>query len=133
MRVQDPLIGPLAQAVTDLGDSRPLTWRACHAINSLLGADGASITVDNSSVARVTLCATDETAGLLESLQDVLQEGPCWDAFDSGCPNQTLLDRHAASRWPRFIPAAEKIIGPDGVLWSLPMRSGGVRIGAISL
>ena len=133
MTVQDPLAGRLAQAVTDLGESRPLTWRACHAINGLLGADGASITVENSSVARVTLCATDETAGLLENLQDVLQEGPCWDAYDSGRPNQTLLGRQAASRWPYFIPAAEEIIGPDGVLWSLPMRSDGALIGAISL
>jgi hypothetical protein len=39
----------------------------------------------------------------------------------------------AASRWRQFTPAAEKIIGPDGVLWSIPMRTAGEVIGTISL
>jgi hypothetical protein len=78
------------------------------------------MTIENSSMARLTVCATDETAGWLENLQDVLQEGPCRAAFDSG---QTLLDREAAARWPQFIPAAEKAVGPDGVLWLVPMHS----------
>jgi hypothetical protein len=133
MTGQDTLVTRLAQAVRAFGEEHALTWRACHAINDLLGADGASITIDNSSVTRVTLCATDETAGLLENLQDVLEEGPCRDAFASGRSNQTLLDQEAAERWPHFAPAAEKVIGPDGVLWSIPMRAGSSVIGAISL
>jgi hypothetical protein len=133
MSVQDPIVGRLAQKVRQLGESRPLTWRACHAIRDMLGADGASITIENSSVARITLCASDETAGWLENLQDVLQEGPCRAAFDSGLPNQTRLDREAAVRWPQFIPAAEKAVGPEGVLWSLPMYSNDMVLGAISL
>jgi hypothetical protein len=98
----------------------------------MLGADGASITIENSVVSRVTVCATDRRAELLENLQDVLGEGPCRDAFDSGRIHQSPL-RRAASRWPQFIPAAEKIIGPDGVLWSIPMRADGEVIGTISL
>ena len=133
MTVQDPLVGRLTQAVRQLGESHPLTWRACHAIRDMLGVDGASITIENSSIARVTLCATDETAGWLENLQDVLQEGPCRAAFDSDLPNQTRLDREAAVRWPQFIPAAEKAVGPDGVLWALPMHSDDMVLGAISL
>jgi hypothetical protein len=111
MTVQGPLVGRLVQAVRQLGESRPLTWRTCHAIRNMLGADGASITMENSSIARVTLCASDETAGWLENLQDVLQEGPCRAAFDSGSPNRAQLDREAAARWPQFIPAAEKAVG----------------------
>ena len=133
MTVQDPLVGRLTQAVRELGESRPLTWRACHAIRDMLGVNGASITIENSSIARITLCATDETAGWLENLQDVLQEGPCRTAFDSGLPNQTLLDREAAARWPQFIPAAEKAVGPDGILWSVPMHSNDMVLGAISV
>jgi len=133
MTGQDTLVARLSRAVRAFGEDHPLTWRACHAINDLLGADGASIAIENSSVARVTLCATDKTAGLLENLQDVLEEGPCRDAFASGCPNQTVLDRGAAARWPHFAPAAEKVVGPNGVLWSIPMRAGGTVIGAISL
>jgi hypothetical protein len=133
MSGRDLLVTRLARAVSALGESRPLTWRACQVVNDMLGADGASITIENASVARVTLCATDKTAWMLEDLQDVLEEGPCRDAFKSGQPNQTLLDEAPAARWPHFIPAAEKAVGRDGVLWSLPMRSGGTVIGAISL
>jgi hypothetical protein len=129
----DPLVSRLVQAVKNFEEDRPLTWRACHAVNDMLGADGASITIENSSMARVTLCATDEHAGLLEDLQDVLQEGPCRDAFDSGQPNETLLTRDAAARWPQFIPAAAEAIGPDAILWSIPMRSDGAVMGTISL
>ena len=53
---------------------------------------------------------------LLENLQDVLGEGPCRDAFDFGEPMQTGLDRHAASRWPQFIPAAFTRNSP--VIWT---------------
>ena len=133
MTGQEPLVQRLEQAVRDLGEDRPLTWRACHALRDILGTDGVSITLENSSVARVTLCATDETADLLENLQDVLEEGPCRDAFASGCPTETLLDGEAVARWPEFIPAAEKVLGPDGALWSLPLRSAGAVVGTVSL
>jgi hypothetical protein len=133
MAVRDPLVSRLARALRELGESRPLTWRACHAIKDLAGADGASITLENSSMSRLTVCATDEAAGLLEGLQDVLQEGPCQAAFVSGMAQETLLDRAAAERWPQFVPAAENVIGPDGVLWAVPMRSDNLVIGAVSL
>jgi hypothetical protein len=125
------LLSRLVRAVADAGDGRALTWRVCHAVSGLLGADGGSITVGNSAVNRVTLCATGRRARLLDNLQDVLGEGPCRDAFDSGRPCEAPL-RGAAS-WPRFIPAAEKIIGLGGVLWAVPMRAGGEVIGVISL
>jgi hypothetical protein len=127
------LLTRLAQAITGLGADRPLTWRACHAVRDLLAADGASITLLCSDPSRVTLCTTDTISGMLENLQDVLEEGPCRDAFNSGSPVEALINDHAAARWPQFIPAAEKIVGRDGGLWSLPMRAAGQRIGAVSL
>ena len=39
------MLGRLMQAGADAGDGRPLTWRVCHAVTGLLGADGGSITV----------------------------------------------------------------------------------------
>lgn len=50
----------------------------------------------------------------------------------AGRPCEAPL-RQAASWWPRFAPAAEKIIGPDGVVWAIPMRVAGDVIGAIGL
>jgi hypothetical protein len=127
------LLSMLAQAVGRRPADYPLTWRVCHAALDVFSVDGASITMDNSNAYRVTLCATDKRSDLLENLQDVLGEGPCWDAFDLGRPVQTGVDRAAALRWPQFIPAAEQIVGAAGVLWSIPMRSDREVIGAISM
>jgi GAF domain/ANTAR domain len=123
----------LDKAVADRPPELPLAERVCEALQELLGADGASMTLDNLTVDRVTWCTTDERAGELENLQDVLGEGPCRDAFTSRLPVSTGMGRWAASRWPQFIPAAEQVLGPRGVLWSLPMRLTGEVIGTISL
>lgn len=133
MADQGPLVSRLAQAIKEFGESRPLTWRACRAFRDVVGADGASITFENSSMARVTICVTDQSAELLDNLQDVLQEGPCQAAFKLGTPTRTGIDREAAAQWPQFIPAAEEVVGPDAVLWAIPMRSEGLVIGTISL
>jgi hypothetical protein len=127
------LLSRLAQAVARKPAEHPLTWRVCHAAREVADVDGASITMDNSAPNRVTLCATDARADMLENLQDVLGEGPCRDAFDLGQPVQTGLDRFAASRWPQFIPAAAKIVGADGFLWAFPMHSAGDVIGTMNL
>jgi hypothetical protein len=127
------LLSRLAQAVARKPAEHPLTWRVCHAAREVMGVDGASITMDNSAPNRVILCATDMRSDMLENLQDVLGEGPCRDAYDSGEPMQTGLDRHAASRWPQFVPAAEKIVGADAVLWAFPMHSAGDVIGTMNL
>jgi hypothetical protein len=127
------LLSRLAVAVAREPVSAPLPLRVCRATRTLLGAEGASITLENSTPDRITLCATDKPAGLLENLQDVLGEGPCRDAFDLGRLVETGLDRPAVGRWPQFVPAAEVVIGADGFLWSIPMHAGEDVIGAVSL
>jgi GAF domain/ANTAR domain len=123
----------LDRAVAERPPGLPLAERVCEALRELLGADGASVTVDNLTVDRVTWCSTDGRSQELENLQDVLGEGPCRDAFTSRLPVSTGMGRWAASRWPEFIPAAERVLGPRGVLWALPMRMTGEVIGTISV
>lgn len=108
------------------------TDRICAATRDLVGADGASVTLENTVRHRVTLCAADERSSRLDNLQDVLGEGPCRDAFRSQLPVSTGVDRWSASRWPAFIPAAERVVGPEGVLWSLPMRADSTVIGTLN-
>ena len=110
-----------------------LAERICAATRDILGADGASVTIDNTVRYRVTVCATDKRSSELDNLQDVLGEGPCRDAFRSRLPVSTGVDRWAASRWPTFIPAAERVVGPEGVLWSLPMHADSDVIGTLNL
>jgi hypothetical protein len=133
MTSRSALLGRLAAMVARSQPGQPLTWRLCHATREILSADGASITLENSTPYRVTLCATDERSTELENLQDVLEEGPCRDAFDHGRTVHALIDGTAAARWPRFIPAAAEVVGAAGVLWSVPMHAGDEVIGAVSL
>jgi hypothetical protein len=133
MTVRSALLGRLAELVAEGAPDSPLSWRLCHATKEILSADGASITLENSTPNRVTLCATDERSTELENLQDVLEEGPCRDAFDEDRTVHTLVDRAAAARWPRFIPEAAAVVGDSGVLWSVPMHAGDHVIGAVSL
>ena len=96
------MLGRFARAIARTAATEPLTWRLCEASRSVVGADGASITVDNDTPNRVTLCATDRTSAQLENLQDVLGEGPCIDAFRTGLPVSSRLSRETV-RWPMFI------------------------------
>lgn len=122
----------LACALADEPKTNEIAPRACHGLRDLLHADGAALTMETSTPYRVTLCTTDRRAALLEDLHDVLGEGPGMDAFDSAEPVRTALDRPALDRWPRFIPAAASIVGWAGLLWSIPLRTAGQAIGAIT-
>lgn len=127
------LANRLAQAVGRGPASRSLPWRVCHAARDLIGADGASITLENTTPGRVTLSATDRRSEQLEDLQDVLGEGPYLSAFASGRVATARLGGRAAGRWPRFAAAARDILGPAATLWSVPMRPGGQTVGTLSL
>ena len=130
---QASLISRLWQTVGQEPASRPLPCRLCYAARDLLAADGASITLENSTPGRVTLCSTDRCAELLEDLQDVIGEGPCPYAFAAGRPMIAALGAAGAACWPQFAAAAKKIIGPVGVVWSLPIRPARQTLGTISL
>jgi hypothetical protein len=130
---QAALLRRLTETAGAYPPSRPLPWRLGHAVRQVLAADGASITLENSSPGRVTPCATDRRAYLLEDAQEVLGEGPSPDAFTTGRPVVASLAQPGPAPWPRFMAAAKRIIGPRGVLWSVPMRATGDILGTLSL
>ena len=128
-----PLASQFAQALADDHPDMPLPQRVGRAARDLAGADGASITVENSTPNRVTLCATDRRADQLEDIQDVLGEGPGMDAYNFGQLVQTGLGNgRAAHRWPQFVPAADEIIGRHGRIWAFPLRSAAQVIGTVT-
>lgn len=127
------VLNRLALIVAEEPATTAVAARVCQSCRDLLNADGAAITVETSTPHRVTLCTTGGRADMLENLEDILGEGPGLDAFDTGQLVRTGLDRAAAARWPRFVPAARGIIGSDGVLWAFPMRAGRQVIGAVTL
>lgn len=125
------LLARLASAVASAPESDSLTWRLVEATRRLLGADGASLTVDNASTNRITLCATDEVAAQLENLHDVLGEGPATSAYLTG-ERVTVTLAEAADRWPVFAEAATRQT-PAAQVHALPMRQGSSVQGILTL
>ncbi|MDT5035129.1 MAG: hypothetical protein QOE03_314 [Micromonosporaceae bacterium] len=96
------------------------------------GVDGVAITVMLDATPRETVYASDRVASVLEELTLTLGEGPGVDACSG---RTTLADDLTApdclSRWPVFAPAAVRA----GVcaIFALPLRVGGIRLGAVDL
>jgi hypothetical protein len=125
------LLARLASAVASAPESESFTWRLCEATRRLLGADGASLTVDNASTNRITLCTTDGVAAQLENLHDVLGEGPATSAYLTGEPVVVTMTE-AAQRWPVFAEAAARQTDA-AQLYALPMRQGAAVQGVLTL
>ena len=125
------LLARLATAVATAPPSESLTWRLCEAARTILGADGASITMGNTSSSRITLAATNEVASTLENLHDVLGEGPATEAYLTGEPVVVELATDADS-WPVFVESALRQTGAAAV-FALPMRAGSTVLGVLSL
>ena len=125
------LLARLASAVATAPPTESLTWRLCEAARTILGADGASITMDNTSSSRITLAATDEVASKLENLHDVLGEGPATEAYLTGEPVVVDLATDADT-WPVFVESALRQTGAAAV-FALPMRAGRTVLGVLTL
>ncbi|WBQ08316.1 ANTAR domain-containing protein [Kribbella sp. CA-293567] len=109
-----------------------LAGRLCDASRLILGADGAAITVENTSSSRTTLSTTDRVMATLEDLQDVTGEGPCLDAFRYSTYFTLALENEPNLRWPEFARSAWQAVG--GLqMYSFPMRPGGETFGVISV
>lgn len=126
------VLARLARLVAATSGSRDLAVRLGEACRDLLGVDGASITVETGTPNRVTLCVTDEISTRLEELQDVLGQGPCWDAYRTGQPTTTDLGPEADRRWPQFAEAARRAVGRRGIM-AVPMRPGSHVLGVLGL
>jgi hypothetical protein len=111
-------------------DLPPLPERLALACVAVTGADGAAITADYTGKDRITLFATDEVAGRLEDLQEVIGEGPGWDAHHGDdAVGGPLRD---TTLWSSFVPAAVQELGPLWV-YAAPIRAGGAQIGVLTL
>jgi hypothetical protein len=96
------------------------------------GVDGAAITVMLDATPRETVYASDQIASVLEELTLTLGEGPGVDAFAGQATLVAdLTTPDCLTRWPVFAPAAVRA----GVcaMFALPLRVGGIRVGAVDL
>lgn len=108
----------------------PLPERLCLACVAVMGADGGAITADYTGRDRVTLFATDWVAGRLEDLQEVVGEGPGWDAHDGD--DAVSCGLAETTSWPTFVPAALQELGSVSVS-AAPIRAGAAQVGVLTL
>jgi hypothetical protein len=126
------ILAQLVRVVATEGSDQPLPVRLALASSSILGADGAAVTLCYTESTRLTVCATDETAARLEDLQDVLGEGPGPDAYITGRMVRAALGERAARRWPDFAAAAHAELGPMAIS-AIPIQPGIDVLGVLTL
>jgi hypothetical protein len=118
LRDQETTLDSLAGAV-----------RACV---DVLPVDGASVSLMSSWRAQETLCASDEIAARIESVQFSLGEGPCFEAFAT-CRPVLVPDLLQASAlgWPVFTTSMDQL--PVGAIFAFPLQADAVSIGVMDL
>jgi hypothetical protein len=126
------LLSGLAATLAILPKGGDQTWRLGEAMRLMLGADGVAITLEYLSDNRVTLCASDEVAAALESLQEVLGQGPGYEAARNGVVVVADLDGDVDQRWPMLAQTLESRYGPMRV-YAVPVHADGGLGGVATL
>lgn len=126
------LLSDLAATLATLPRDRAQTWRLGEAMRRMLQAEGVAITVEYLSDGRITLCASDEIAESLESVQEVTGEGPAFEAARQDAIVVADLDGDADRRWPMLAHALEESYGPLRV-YAIPLHTGTALGGVVSL
>jgi hypothetical protein len=126
------LLSGLAATLARLPPDRAQTWRLGEAMRRMLLADGVAITVGYLTTNRITLCASDEVADTLESLQEVTGEGPGYEAARTNAMVVADLDRDGDQRWPTLTQTLEERYGPLRV-YAVPVHAGGALGGVATL
>jgi hypothetical protein len=124
------VVARFASVLASLNDEDSLPTRLCQAGTIVLGADGAAITLNYADESRLTVSTSEEMAALLEDLQEVIGQGPGFDAATSG-EIVTCVIGTDDGRWPRL---AENIssIDFDGALVAIPLGTDGHTLGVLT-
>ena len=126
------LLSQLAATLATLPADRAQTWRLGEAMRRMLRADGVAITVGYLSDSRITLCASDEVADTLESLQEVTGEGPGYEAARNDVMVVADLSDDGEQRWPMLTQTLQERFGPLRV-YAMPVHAGGALGGVATL
>ena len=118
----------LARAIAAESVESPLSLRMCQACVGILGMDGGSLTLAYADEQRVTLCATDEWSAQLEDLQEVIGEGPSYDAYRDRTIQTLVVDGGVGLRWPLLSDGIKLGLGRCAV-YAIPIKPGPQTMG----
>jgi hypothetical protein len=118
----------LARAIAAESVESPLSLRMCQACVGILGMDGGSLTLAYAEVQRVTLCSTDEWSAQLEDLQEVIGEGPGYDAYQERTIQTLLVNGADDIRWPLVSNGIKQGLGRCAI-YAIPIKPGPQTMG----
>ncbi len=125
-------LAKFAMALASLSREESLTARLCEAGRRMLDSDGAAMTLDYTGEGRLLVHATDEMSAKLDDLQDVVGEGPSYEAAHTGEVVVARLGNGDETRWSLF---SDRLIdvGFVGTLVAVPLRAELAVLGVLSL
>jgi len=125
-------LSKFATVLASLNREESLTARLCEAGRRMLDADGASMTLDYTGNGRLLVHATDELSAKLDDLQDVVGEGPSFEAAITGEVVVARLGDGDEDRWALFSDRLDSL-GFVGTLVAVPLRADLSVLGVLSL
>ncbi|MCB7135839.1 GAF and ANTAR domain-containing protein [Cellulosimicrobium marinum] len=126
------VLSRLAASMAGAESAEPPALRLCRACVEILGARGGAITLAPDESARWTVCASDELAGTLEDLEDVLGEGPGQEAARTGAGVVLRLSDDADGGLAEFVHQARGVAGPT-TLYSWPLLPSPGSVGVLTV
>ncbi len=125
-------LSKFATVLASLNREESLTARLCEAGRRMLDADGASMTLDYTGNGRLMVHATDDLSAKLDDLQDVVGEGPSFEAAVTGEVVVARLGDGDEDRWALFSDRLNdlKFVG---TLVAVPLRADLAVLGVLSL
>ncbi len=127
----------LREAVSGYARRIASSYEVGHALYSVtddalrvLGCDGAGVSVGDPEGRLRFVTATEQRVVRIEEEQAVAQEGPCFEAFETGTPVVTA-DLLGEARWERYRSTA--VAAGFRAVAGVPMVVDDVRIGAMNL
>lgn len=127
-----PTLARFASVLASLRPEQPMTARLCEAGRQVLESDGAVMTLDYTGEGRLMVHATDEISGQLDDLQDVVGEGPSFDAANTGKVVVARLGNGDEDRWALFSDRLREV-GFVGTMVAVPLRAELSVLGVLSL
>jgi hypothetical protein len=125
-------LAKFATVLASLSREESLTTRLCEAGRRMLDAEGAAMTLDYAGSGRILVHATDELSAKLDDLQDVVGEGPSFEAAHTGEVVVARLGSGDESRWALFSDRLSDL-GFVGTLVAVPLRAELTVLGVLSL
>lgn len=125
----DQLTGLFLRAVRDSGGGLTAVCGACVRV---LPVRRSAIVLDERDAGMQPWCASDDIADQVEAAQATAGEGPAVSAVEDGVPVTVVDLASDCEQWPGFAEALSRF-PVRGSMLAIPLRLGGVRLGALDL